>query len=64
MEIYTGLTLDPVQNVIARTQGLMCMEEMAKSPKTFFRVEDLPKGFQLLDPPHLHQENLLTSGSF
>jgi len=25
MEIYTGLTLDPVQNVIARTQGLMCI---------------------------------------
>src|SRR5882724_2632761 len=25
MEIYTGLTLDPVQNVMVRTQGLMCI---------------------------------------
>jgi len=37
---------------------------MAKSPKTFFRVEDLPKGFQLLDPSHLHQEDLLTLWEF
>src|SRR5882724_12873014 len=39
-------------------------KEMAKSPKTFFRVEDLPKGFQLLDPSHLRQEDLLTLWEF
>jgi len=39
-------------------------KEMAKLPKTFFRVEDLPKGFQLLDPSHLRQEDLLTLWEF
>ena len=37
---------------------------MAKSPKTFFRVVDLPKGFQLLDPSHLCHEDLLTLWEF
>jgi len=37
---------------------------MAKSPKNFFRVEDLPKGFHLQDPSHLRQEDLLTLWDF
>src|SRR5467141_2060616 len=37
---------------------------MAKSPKTFFRVDDLPKGFHLQDPSHLRQEDLLTLWDF
>jgi len=57
MEIYTGLTLDPVQNVIARNpRACVRWKEMVKSFKNFFRVEDLPKGFHLQDPSHLRQE--------
>ena len=37
---------------------------MAKLPKTFFMVEDLPKGFQLLDPSLLLHEDLLTLWEF
>jgi len=37
---------------------------MAKSPKNFFRVEDLPKGFHLQDPSHLRQEDLFTLWDF
>ena len=32
MELYTGLTLDLVQNVIARTQGLMCIGKRWQNP--------------------------------
>src|SRR5882672_4465648 len=32
MEIYTGLTLDPVQNVIVRTRGLVCIGNRWQNP--------------------------------
>jgi len=47
----TGVTLDPVQNVIARTQGLMCIGKRCPNhPRLSLGWKISLRVFQLLDP--------------
>jgi len=64
MEIYTGLTLDPVQNVIARTQGLVCVGKRWPNHPRLSSGWKISLRVQLLDPSHLRQEDLLTLWEF
>src|SRR5882724_12713183 len=64
MEIYTGLTLDPVQNVIGEPKGSCALERDGQISQDFLQGGRSPKGFQLLDPSHLFQEDLLTLWEF
>jgi len=63
MVMYTGLTLDPVQNIIVRIERSCALERDGKSPKTFFRVEDLPRG-SIYRSIRTSARRTLTSGLF
>jgi len=65
MVMYTGLTLDPVQNIILRIRVLVCIgKEMANPPRLCSGWKISLRGSIYKIPSHLHQEDLLTLWTF
>src|SRR5882724_2649331 len=66
MEMYYGLAnLRPCpEHYCENLRARVCWKEMAQSPMSFFKAEDLPQGILLRDPSHLRQEEVFTLWEF